>query len=1420
MQTIDVSKIKEFTFTGESTVRHDLRRSEAFGTPASTTTHWGMLALGDGTDLPTSGLRGPAAGMSLNFKQEFAYYNSANQKPQAGEKPTFLSTFPVQETGYWNPRIVTDKDGKATVKFLVPERSTAWRLTARGITAGTLSGQASADLVAKKELFGELTLPLAFVEGDSTQVLATIHNDALATGKIEVTLKTTIGGKLVPETKTIDVKAKGLVEVSFPRKLEGAGDATFELIVKAGALEDSHTRVVPVRPYGVPVYAAIGGSAEANFTAWISPPTGMDVKNPNLSIVIGPSIERSLLDIPLGTAGLDARLYQDRALFCGSGLERTTSDLLATVGALKLLSETREKGSPVGTELADRARGTIGFLVSSQNDDGGWSWSGGKGKSDRESSARALWAISLARKAGFHVPEETFTKAVANVQAAFTAAGETDYRGKSILLFALTASGKDDFAYANRLYRSRPSLSADALVYLALTFVEMDRQEIARELLDLAAGKLPAIKPPAQAAVPADGPAAIKPAPEFAGVGLPSIGDAEVRALYLLALQQIAPADAQVKRTADWLLAHRTGVRWSPERATGPAALALGNYYGQARFAGEKYKLSVFVNDERVAELDIDPAVAASRVIEVPANLLPRGEKLPGAGDARRQRVQFELNGRGRFTYQCVLGGFVAADGLKNVDAKWHVESRSYEAAMLEFDGREIPRGFDNVEGSYNPWINKVTQLPVGKRTKVRVNVYRNNHSQTPDHELDYLVVTEPIPSGAQVVEGSVTGDFERYEIGPGAITFYIGNRRYPGMLAFDLYGYSAGEYRVAPTIARSYYQPQRIAVNAVGALKILASGEKSADEYKLTPRELYELGKRSLEKKDLVTASLHLTTLFDKWQLKSEVYKETAQMLLEVSLAQKRPAEIVRYFEILKEKYPELEIDFEKIFQVGAAYRDMNEYERSYLVFRAIAEASFQRESQVVGFLDRQNEFERSIAVMDRILREYPPEPYIASATYALSQQVYAKAPLAAADPALRAKGITKVDLIRGAIARLDDFLTAWPDDPAADEASFSLASALVELESWPVALARAEKFAARYPKSSFVDSYWYVMGYSHFALGQHKQALEMCLKVAEATTKEPATGRDVESRNKWRAVYIMGQIHHALGQALEAIREYEKVVERFPDAREAIEYFNRKAIALEEVTTVRPGEKAEIELKFRNVPEVEVKVYRIDLMKFSLLERDLSGITRINLSGIRPLVEQKVALGDGKDFRDRTKKLELPLAKEGAYLIVCRGGDLHASGLALVTPLAIEVQEEGLSGRVRATVKNRVTDKSSAAVNVKVIGSRNDRFTDGQTDLRGVFIADGIAGKTTVIARAGDGQYAFHRGTLEMGPPPAPANAPAPNAPPAQPAMQQGQQQQKESLLEGLYKENSRIQDGNNEKLQQLYKNPTKGVKTKAAF
>ncbi len=396
-----------------------------------------------------------------------------------------------------------------------------------------------------------------------------------------------------------------------------------------------------------------------------------------------------------------------------------------------------------------------------------------------------------------------------------------------------------------------------------------------------------------------------------------------------------------------------------------------------------------------------------------------------------------------------------------------------------------------------------------------------------------------------------------------------------------------------------------------------------------------------------------------------------------------------------------------------------------------------------------------------------------------------------------------------------LDHFLSTWPTDPAADQASFALANALLDLEQYAAAIQRCGTFAERFADSKLLDSFWYVIGYSQFAIGKPDAALEMCRKVADFKRKDPGTGVELAAANQWQAIYIMGQVFHSLGKPAEAIAEYNRVKDRFSDANEAIDFFTRKEISLPEVTTVKPAAAAKVPLKFRNVTSADIKVYRIDLLKFGLLQRNLTRITGINLAGIRPYHDLTVKLGDGKDYRDRDKELELPLKEEGAYLVVCQGDNQYTSGLVLVSPLALEIQEDAPSGRVRVTVKDVIADRFVHNVHVKVIGSANDQFVSGPSDLRGIFVADGIQGTSTVIARTDANRYAFYRGKVMLGKPPEPTG----RTPAANPAAQQ-QEGQQELLRRNLREQNTIFNNDQRGNYRNLLKNPTKGVKAKAAY
>ena len=102
-------------------------------------------------------------------------------------------------------------------------------------------------------------------------------------------------------------------------------------------------------------------------------------------------------------------------------------------------------------------------------------------------------------------------------------------------------------------------------------------------------------------------------------------------------------------------------------------------------------------------------------------------------------------------------------------------------------------------------------------------------------------------------------------------------------------------------------------------------------------------------------------------------------------------------------------------------------------------------------------------------------------------------------------------------------------------------------------------------------------------------------------------------------------------------------------------------------------------------------MKVYPVDLMRLYLTRRNLDGIAGIDLAGITPLVETTVKLGDGQDFDDKVRAIDLP-ADEG------RGLPRDGPGRQPATPRGScwsrrwswRCSRRPTRGRVRVTVRD----------------------------------------------------------------------------------------------------------------------------------
>ncbi|MEQ8766177.1 MAG: tetratricopeptide repeat protein [Planctomycetota bacterium] len=1229
----------------------------------------------------------------------------------------------TREAAFWSPSVVTGEDGRAQVRFRLPETATRWRVLSRGVTPQTLVGQSDTDIVTRQDFFVELQRPAMLVEGDRTAFSARIHNATSGSGEVSLELEATGGARPLTGRRRVHVEPDSITEVVFEasREIPRADELSVTLRARgelAGAERaDAVTRKIPVRSPAIPLASSRSGRLQG----------GEETFSLNLE-----DADLDRLEIEVGIAGRDLLFREALGLGALPGRHPapgTQADVAGELlGVSRVLMEPGDETPLLRRQLLERARGLLAKLVVAQLEEGGWSWHGRGGSSDAATSALALWALSDARRAGLGVPNGSFARAKNYLRGQRTQAEAQDR--KALILFALARSGEGDFGTANRLYRLRNTLSPAALAYTGLTLVELDRAPMARELMTLLAQRLQRRS---------GRPGCTWPLESNDAWTRRSV---EMNALAVLAFEASGFASDEVSAAQEELWASRP---WRPGKEKG-LALAAASAITRNRRELTDARVEVLVGGEVVDSIRLSRERSHHRIERSAASAATDGA----------MAISLRMAGRGDVHFAARLTGHSeVVEAIESPDLA--ITRARLVAGLPQLEGRELPAGFGIVATPGERFENVVTQIPRGDRARLELAVLRQDARRGTAAGDDYLVAEVPIPAGVLVLEDSLDERLGRqgasWEAEDGLIRIFLAPDRSQLTLQLDLVGRLIGRYQWPPIVVRSSYDPDRIAVQPMPSLDVLPSEVESVDRYRPTPDELFARGSRAFELGRFELAYEMLTPLAEEWfeDLRADVQRELIRQLFFIAIAREDAPGIVESFEILKERAPDLTIPFDQILVVGEAYRQMKELDRATLVFRAAIAETFGRDLKVPGALSSQQELLGSFRSLRRLWLEYPDMPEVVQAYLALSDQIASAIPDASSDPKLRAEGVDGPLLLLETIRVLSRFLTLYSDDPLADEAGLGLVSAYLRLQDYETAAALAERLSARVRQERFLDHFQYAQAVAEWYQGDFDRAISLAGRVAESTSTDSAGVRR-PSENRELALYILGQIHHALQRPKEAIGYYEQVKDAFADARQAIAYFREKHLALEEVVTARPGESVVLPIRYRNVESATLLAYPVDLMTLYLREKNLSQVTDIHLAGIRPAFQTKVSLGDGLDYTSRSKDLELDLEEAGAYLVIVRAGDEQASGLVLVSPLDIEVSEDSVSGRVRVVAQNRVTGRLERDVDVKVIGSGNSGFVSGQTDPRGLFVADGIVGRATVIVRAGSDHYAFHRGERDL--------------------------------------------------------------------
>ncbi|MEM1095815.1 MAG: Ig-like domain-containing protein, partial [Bacteroidota bacterium] len=147
---------------------------------------------------------------------------------------------------YWDPSIRTDRRGRATITFRVPESLTTFRLMASALTADSKFGASQEDIIVTKPLVLQPALPRFARVGDRFEAGVLITNTTGAAGTATVTVTATgltLDGSATQAVELSDGETKN---VRFTWAAEGLGDAALTFDAALGGERDALVTTLPI----------------------------------------------------------------------------------------------------------------------------------------------------------------------------------------------------------------------------------------------------------------------------------------------------------------------------------------------------------------------------------------------------------------------------------------------------------------------------------------------------------------------------------------------------------------------------------------------------------------------------------------------------------------------------------------------------------------------------------------------------------------------------------------------------------------------------------------------------------------------------------------------------------------------------------------------------------------------------------------------------------------------------------------------------------------------------------------------------------------------------------------------------------------------------------------------------------------------
>lgn len=621
-----------------------------------------------------------------------------------------------KDTAYYTAQVMTDENGEAKVTVTLPENLTTWQVDVRGVTADTLVGQTTGEIVSTKMMFIEMQTPRFFVAGDAARVGAVVHNNSDAPLTVSVSLDALGADLKSAAEQTLEVPARQQGYVSWNVIVrEGIRRVDFTAHASSGNLTDSSKPALGTLPnQGIPVYTyevaeTVGTSGlltgANSVTEAVQLPQTVGSGTSTLSVEVSPSLAASMKD------GLT--FLQDYEYLC---VEQTVSRFLPNVVSSRALKMAGGPTLTLQNDLDTNVSAALQRLYAKQLGDGGWSWWDAT-ISDPYVSAYVMLGLKEAQLSGYTISDSVMARGLEYLTNNQIVVGKNDpawqHNRQAFLLYVLTRYNQKP--QTGLLFENRSVLSLYGEAYLAQAIHNIDKKD---KRLDTLLSDLES-----------------KAVQSATGAHWDEEGETDywnwntnlrTTAIVLDTFIKIEPDNPVTANGVRWLMSNRTINHWGSTQDTTWTLIALTDWLVASKEYETSYPFAIGLNGNKLQD-----GFASQQTLTETTKLNV------GVKDLLRDQVNYLVltrgTGAGNLYYTTYLTSTVSVEDVQPLD-----------------QGMVVSRQYFNPDDPKKP----ITEVKRGDLVRVRLTLVLPN-------DAHYIVLDDPLPAGLEALDEGVLTDMQ-----------------------------------------------------------------------------------------------------------------------------------------------------------------------------------------------------------------------------------------------------------------------------------------------------------------------------------------------------------------------------------------------------------------------------------------------------------------------------------------------------------------------------------------------------------------------------------------------------------------------------------------------------------------------------------